>query len=150
MNLHQHHRGKRLGYGRAKNPGERCRESEKLVGNGEGMAQNGHFPKNRVIQMGRTRQGSFRHCPVGTVEGKTCMAAIRLLVLGVVIVQPKKGGKRKIRGFGPVRIVVLQQDRQAQQFTQQVVTCGKLNNEQPNNDAFHAAKVQKIFDLWSI
>ena len=75
------------------------------------------------------------------------MAAVRLLVLGIIIMQPKKGRKRKVGSFRPVRIVVFEQDGQAQQFTQQVMTCGKLNDEQPNDDAFHAAKVQKVFDF---
>lgn len=64
------------------------------------------------------RKRGFGHDPMRTVEWKAGVASVRLLVMGIAIMQPEKIGEGKVRRFLAVYLVMVEQHRHPQYLSQ--------------------------------
>lgn len=78
------------------------------------------------------------------MQGQLGVAVVGVRVGGFRIMHPEETCERKVGRFLPVGLEVFEQRRHPHQFGQEIVTGGKLQNQQKNEDALHAVKV-----LWN-
>ena len=89
----------------------------------------------------RLRQSRLCQRDMGTMQRQLRMRIVLVPVLHVQVMLAQKRQKRQLRCFRQVFPIMLHQGRHAQHLRQHIVAGGKLQDQNPNQDALHVVKV---------